>query len=382
MPVFPNAENLHKIVILNPKGGSGKTTLAVNIAGYLASSGRNVTLLDMDPQGSSRVWLRNRPETLPRIRAVTPPADESAPIQLPADTEYLVIDSPAGVSGEALVDYTCGVHAILIPVMSSEIDIHAASRLISELLLKAQVSRRNGRLGIVANRVKERTIGYRRLRRFLDRLSIELVGILRDSQNYLRTAANGRCIHEMAPYQVRKDLEQWEAITGWLEERLATPLTKRDWLRPETTATHKPKFGPITFLPAAAAAAAAALAVALWFFAGMPTDSSEPETAINAQAAPVMTPVLQADTSPAVVSAPADAPEAISGAEALQDRWKLTGVARSNGESVLIFSDRKEKMTVHLTSDGDLDGWSVKDSGTDYVVLAMGTDEVWLGLAN
>ena len=72
----------------------------------------------------------------------------------------------------------------------------------------------------------------------------------------------------------------------------------------------------------------------------------------------------------------------MTGAEALQDRWKLTGVARSNGESVLIFSDRQEQTTVHLTSDGDLDGWLVKDSGADYVVLAMGTDEVWLGLTN
>ena len=173
-----------------------------------------------------------------------------------------------------------------MPVMSSEIDIHAASRLVSELLLKAQVSRRNGRLGIVANRVKERTIGYRRLRRFLDSLSIELVGILRDSQNYLRTAANGRCIHEMAPYQVRKDLEQWQAITAWLEERLAQPLTKRDLLRPATTAGKGPKYGPRVWFPAAAAVAS--LAAALWFFAGTPTDSAGPATASNVQPAPEM----------------------------------------------------------------------------------------------
>jgi chromosome partitioning protein len=143
---------------------------------------------------------------------------------VPDDVDCVVIDAPAGLVGAQLIDYTCGAHAILVPVLPSDLDIHAASRLISQLLLKAQVSRRNGRLGIVANRVKERTVAYKQLLRFLDRLSINLVGVLRDSQNYTHAAANGRCIHEMAPSQVRRDTEQWQAITEWLEARLEQPL--------------------------------------------------------------------------------------------------------------------------------------------------------------
>jgi chromosome partitioning protein len=213
-------KKLHKVVVLNPKGGSGKTTLAFSLAGYLASTGRKVGLLDMDRQGSSTHWLRNRPDALPVIRALPAPADGSGAVDVPDDVDCVVIDAPAGLAGDQLIDYTCGAHAILVPVLPSDLDIHAASRLISQLLLKAQVSRRNGRLGIVANRVKERTVAYKQLLRFLDRLSINLVGVLRDSQNYTHAAANGRCIHEMAPSQVRRDTEQWQAITEWLEARL------------------------------------------------------------------------------------------------------------------------------------------------------------------
>ena len=161
---------LHKIVVLNPKGGSGKTTLAFNLAGYLASTGRRVGLLDMDRQGSSSHWLQNRVTELPSIEALPAP-DQSGVVEVPDDIEFVVIDAPAGLVGEQLIDYTCGAHAVLVPVLPSDLDIHAASRLVKDLLLVAQISRRNARLGIVANRVKERTIAYRQLMRFLESLA-------------------------------------------------------------------------------------------------------------------------------------------------------------------------------------------------------------------
>ncbi|MDH3587387.1 MAG: ParA family protein, partial [Gammaproteobacteria bacterium] len=266
-------KKLHKVVVLNPKGGSGKTTLAFSLAGYLASTGRKVGLLDMDRQGSSTHWLRNRPDSLPKIHALSAPAGGSGTVDVPDDVDCVVIDAPAGLVGAQLIDYTCGAHAILVPVLPSDLDIHAASRLISQLLLKAQVSRRNGRLGIVANRVKERTVAYKQLLRFLDRLSINLVGVLRDSQNYTHAAANGRCIHEMAPSQVRRDTEQWQAITEWLEARLEQPLTGRDWLRPAEAEKQKRRLRPALVFPAAAAAAVGALAIAMWFLAATRQDT-------------------------------------------------------------------------------------------------------------
>jgi chromosome partitioning protein len=378
-------KKLHKVVVLNPKGGSGKTTLAFSLAGYLASTGRKVGLLDMDRQGSSTHWLKNRPDSLPKIHALSAPAGGSGTVDVPDDVDCVVIDAPAGLVGAQLIDYTCGAHAILVPVLPSDLDIHAASRLISQLLLKAQVSRRNGRLGIVANRVKERTVAYKQLLRFLDRLSINLVGVLRDSQNYTHAAANGRCIHEMAPSQVRRDTEQWQAITEWLEARLEQPLTGRDWLRPAEAEKQKRRLRPALVFPAAAAAAVGALAIAMWFLAATRQDTVDvsPEP-VSPQVAFDSTPVepiergVTAESShQPLVETPTQQPSA---ADALQERWQLTGVVSANGTDILMLSDREEQTTVHLSGDSDLDGWAVKEAGPNYAVLVQGEDEVRLVL--
>jgi chromosome partitioning protein len=328
----------------------------------------------MDRQGSSTHWLRNRPDSLPRIHALPAPATGSGAVAVPDEVDYVVIDAPAGLSGDQLIDYTCGAHAILVPVLPSDLDIHAASRLISQLLLKAQVSRRNGRLGIVANRVKERTVAYKQLLRFLDRLSINLVGTLRDSQNYTHAAADGRCIHEMAPSQVRRDTEQWTAISEWLESRLAQPLTARDRLRPAEPEKPKRRLRPVLVLPAAAAAVAA-LAIATWFLAATREGTVElPPEPVSPQIAFQSTPVEPIERRAA------DEPAQDSAADALRGRWQLTGVVSANGERVLVLNDLREAATVRLQSDGSLDGWSVKDAGPDYAVLVQGEDEVHLAL--
>ena len=380
-------KKLHKVVVLNPKGGSGKTTLAFSLAGYLASTGRQVGLLDMDRQGSSTHWLRNRPDSLPKIRALRPPAGNSGRVEVPDDVDYVVIDAPAGLAGDQLIDYTCGAHAILVPVLPSDLDIHAASRLISQLLLKAQVSRRNGRLGIVANRVKERTVAYKQLLRFLDRLSINLVGVLRDSQNYTHAAANGRCIHEMAPSQVRRDTDQWQAITEWLESRLEQPLNKRDWLRPEAPEAaeqSRRRLRPALVFPAAAAAVGA-MAVAMWFLVATreePVEAS-PEP-VSAEIAFQSTPVEPIERRVAAQSLPQpeleEPAQQPSAADSLQERWQLTGVVSANGANVVMLSNREEHKTVRLSGDSDLDGWAVKESGPNFAVLVQGEDEVRLVL--
>lgn len=384
------AKSLKKVVILNPKGGSGKTTLAFSIAGYLAGTGRSVALLDMDRQGSSRRWLRNRSAELPVIQSLPPPAEPTGKIDIPTGVDVVVIDAPAALSAEKLIDYTCGMHAILVPVLPSDIDIHAASRLVSDLLLKAQVSRRNGRLGIVANRVKERTIAYRQLMRFLESLSIKLIGILRDSQNYTHAAAEGRCLHEMAASQVSKDMAQWSAITNWLEERLAAPLTPRDWLRP-AVAPGRPRHR-LRRMTLPAAAAIGSITIAAWILAGTnvtPAESSldlsDPADALDAT--PILPIVMNHRTSPvstddnssmALVPPVSEGATTDSGEPA--SRWRLTGVVQSGDARVLVLNDRSKDSTVNLSIDAEVDGWSVADSGSNYAVLRHGSREVRLAL--
>jgi chromosome partitioning protein len=374
---FKGSKDLHKIVVLNPKGGSGKTTLAFNLAGYLASAGHKVALIDMDRQGSSTRWLQNRSSQRRPIHGISvtySPQDANGDrcIVVPYDVKYAVIDAPAGLAGDQLIDYTCGAHAIVVPVLPSDLDIHAASRLISDLLLVAQVSRRKGRLGVVANRVNERTIAYRQLTKFLNRLSISVVGVLRDSQNYTRAAANGICIHEMPPSRASKDLAQWEMVTQWLERRLAMPITPRDLLRPADAATPKKRRKlPAAMLIPAAAAALALFAVSMWLWSA-PRDA-------DIEAPPE--PVLLTESSPTVLDGPVDAAaaeesQALSSGETLKENWQLSGIAKADGSNILMLSNRSDHTTRRVSEDLDLDGWTVTDAGRDYAVLAQNGEQV------
>jgi chromosome partitioning protein len=234
----PSHPDLKRIVVINPKGGSGKSTLATNVAGFLSSSGHPAALMDFDPQGSTLRWLQNRSDERPEIFGISgcehdTTMTRSYQMQVPRHIRYLIIDTPAALQAPDLAEFTRGAHAILVPVLPSDIDIHAAARFVSDLLIVAKVSRRMGRLGIVANRVRENTVSYRKLRRFVDRLSIAVIGELRDSQNYVHAADQGLSIHEMLPSRVRKDLASWTTIVAWLEARLDTALTARDILQPK-----------------------------------------------------------------------------------------------------------------------------------------------------
>jgi chromosome partitioning protein len=232
---FPAHPELKRIVVLNPKGGAGKTTIATGIAGYLAMRGERVALMDTDPQGSSMRWLSRRPESSPPIVGIqawqlNPNVTRSFQLRVPPEVRYLVVDTPASLPAQRLQELTPGAHAIIVPVLPSDIDMHAATVLISDLLLQAKVSRSNGRLGVIANRVRNQTIGARRLDAFLNQLAIRRVTRLGDSQAYLRAAESGLCLHEMPRHRVSKEIEKWQALTAWLDNRLEVPLTARDWL--------------------------------------------------------------------------------------------------------------------------------------------------------
>lgn len=234
---IPGHPELCKIVLLNPKGGSGKSTVAANLAAYFASRGRRTALMDFDPQGSSMRWVHNRPQDRPYIYSVAafatnPRVTRSFQLRIPPEVRQLVVDTPAALTAQRLSQFTRGAHAILVPVLPSDMDIHAVSQLVADLLLVAKVSRRMGRLGVIANRVRENTLAYRRLMRFLESLNIPVVARLRDSQNYVHAAEQGLGIHELPQAQTAKDLESWAPLIDWVEQRMATPLTPRDLMSP------------------------------------------------------------------------------------------------------------------------------------------------------
>jgi len=214
---------MQRIVVLNPKGGSGKTTIAINLAGYYALQGERPTLMDYDPQASATQWVRKRQPGQPLIHLVSTSERDNRvtrafQLRIPTGTGRVIVDTPAGLDAHDMPELTAQADKILVPVLPSDIDIHACSRCITSLLLVAKVRRSENRLAIVANRARRNTLMYGSLTRFLETLHIPMVTTLRDSQNYVRGADQGLSLHEMKPYQASEDLESWAPLLAWLDE--------------------------------------------------------------------------------------------------------------------------------------------------------------------
>jgi chromosome partitioning protein len=225
-------DNLHKILVVNPKGGSGKTTLATNLASAYASRGPPPTLIDFDPQGFCLRWLDKRPKDRPAIhglQARTEAGSAKEPIvpEIPSDSSIAILDLPAGVPHTQLHNYTYLADSILLPIMPSEIDVHSATLFIAELLLDVQLDRREQKLAIVATRVRNNTRSYQMLLRFLTSLRIPLIAVLRDSQNFVHCTAQGIGICELPAHRAKDDLGALSAIVGWLDRRRAVTSARR-----------------------------------------------------------------------------------------------------------------------------------------------------------
>ena len=222
MLITPRRDKLNKIVILNPKGGCGKSTLATNLAASYAERGPIPAVMDFDPQGSTTAWLERRSAAFAPIHGVeaykkTMQATRSWQLRVPDETQNIIIDSPASLSHDDLRSLTRDATSILVPVLPSMMDTHAASRCIADLLLVAKIDRRDQKLAVVANRTRKRTRSFAKLMRFLDSLGIPIVAVLRDSQNFVHAAEKGMGICDMMPSRVKKDIEQINRIIDWLD---------------------------------------------------------------------------------------------------------------------------------------------------------------------
>ncbi|AKH21051.1 AAA family ATPase [Sedimenticola thiotaurini] len=209
---------MRTIMLMNAKGGCGKTTLATNIATWFADEGATVALADFDPQGSSLDWLEARKdyEGIPDIQGIDATRN---PVRPARGTDILIMDAPAGTHGSEINSMLKRVQSLIVPVLPSPIDMRACSRFLEELLRSGRVSRQQTQIAIVANRVRENTLIYRQLEEYLAHLNVPFLTHLRESQNYIRAAERGLGIFEMAPSMVWQDEELWDPILAWLENQ-------------------------------------------------------------------------------------------------------------------------------------------------------------------
>lgn len=213
-----------RIVVMNTKGGCGKTTVATNLASHCISQGYATDLFDYDTQGSSIQWLKTRDPGLPAIRGVAvhePPnagTTRSWHLRIPHQTRYVIQDTPAGYAGFDLADRVNESDIILVPVLPSAIDIRSTANFIRDLLLVGKARALNKPIAIIANRTRVRTRSLDMLERFLKNLDIPVIAHIRDTQNYVRAAGMGIGVCELAERTAQKDLGPWENILHWIQQ--------------------------------------------------------------------------------------------------------------------------------------------------------------------
>ena len=201
------------IVVANPKGGVGKTTLSTQIAGLLASRGHAVMLGDVDRQQSARTWLALRPAGAAAIRAWEVAQGEV--VRPPKGTTHVVLDTPAGLHGKRLDEVMKIADKVLVPLQPSIFDIHATHEFVRQLLAHKRGER--VQIALVGTRTREGTIATEQLRAFLAGVRVPLLGFVRDTQNYVHLAARGLTLWDVAPARFERDLEQWQPIVQWLD---------------------------------------------------------------------------------------------------------------------------------------------------------------------
>lgn len=201
------------IVVVNPKGGVGKTTIATNVAGFLASRGHAVMLGDADRQQSSRLWLSLRPESVAPITSWDLSADQIA--RPPKGTTHVVLDTPGGLRGGRFKDILKLADKVIVPLQPSVFDIFATRAFLDDLAATRHASRLH--VALVGMRVDARALSADKLREFTDALGVPVLGMLRNTQNYVHLAARGLTLFDVAPARVEKDLTQWQELCRWLD---------------------------------------------------------------------------------------------------------------------------------------------------------------------
>lgn len=205
---------MRSILIVNPKGGSGKSTIATNLASYYAVWGVQTALVDLDPQMSSLEWLRNRPKSSPSIQGLNGLKGYIYPER---GTQRIIYDAPARSDTNKIVKLVKMTDAVIIPVLPSMIDMRVVAKFVIDLKNKYSDANKDVRIGLVANRVNRGYRSYKALEEFLGKLGIPVVASLRDSQNYIKAADTGVGLFEMPTGDVKRDIDTWKKLIFWVE---------------------------------------------------------------------------------------------------------------------------------------------------------------------
>jgi len=212
---------MRHIMVMNAKGGCGKSTLATNIASWYATEGASVALADYDPQRSSLDWLDRRPAERPEIVGLVGYKDGLK--HAPRGADVVVIDAPARSHGKELTNLVKHAETIIVPVLPSTIDMQASTEFLKELMAVGKVDRKQVKLGAVGNRIRDNTLIWDELDEYLTKARVPYIAALREAQNYIRAYSRGLGIFELPEYLAWPDWDEWEPLTTWLKSKRSQP---------------------------------------------------------------------------------------------------------------------------------------------------------------
>jgi len=205
---------MRSILVVNPKGGCGKTTIATNLATYYAVWETSIALVDLDPQQSSMEWLKGRPKTENKIQGFNGLRGKIYP---EAETERIIYDAPARTDNAKVAKLIKLVDVVIIPVLPSSIDIRVTATFVADIVARVRKNNATAMIGVVANRSHKNYHSYKVLARFLRGLDVPFIGTLRNSQNYIKAADQGTGVFEMPLSEAKQDMQEWRPIIEWVE---------------------------------------------------------------------------------------------------------------------------------------------------------------------
>ncbi|MEK6748764.1 MAG: ParA family protein [Pseudomonadota bacterium] len=212
------------IMIINGKGGSGKSTLSMSLAGHFAAQGYVTMLKDYDPQGACIEWLNNRPVNRAKIFGIAAYKNVSGVtrawhMRAPTDAEYCIVDTPAALQLSRYAEDLRTASNIIVPIVPSPIDIRSSAFFIRDLLTHIKAYPTRARIGIVASRVQTSGRAFYALQRIFSNLSLPFIASLSEHENYIAAAEHGVSMLELDGDSARREREEWRPLLNWLDDK-------------------------------------------------------------------------------------------------------------------------------------------------------------------
>lgn len=200
---------MFSVLVTNPKGGSGKTTVATNLASAFAAAGQRSWLADVDRQRSSLGWLGRRPETAPAIKGLD---WVKALGKAPDRQGVLVIDAPAAIKSRKTDALVALADVVVVPVLPSVFDQDTTAAFLKRLDDLKPIRKNKKSVAVLRNRVRRNSRAAARLDLFMIGTGRQDLGVLPDRAFYPELAARGLGIFDLGTKQAVALQEDWQAL--------------------------------------------------------------------------------------------------------------------------------------------------------------------------